>query len=89
LCVHLAGTTRTLHPSTPLLAGEGERVSLGKNPTKARGSVEHWLSAVESAMVSSLRRLAKQGTASYAEEPRADWVLHQPAQLVLAVSQVH
>lgn len=40
-------------------------------------------------MVSSLRRLAKQGMASYVEEPRADWVLQQPAQLVIAVSQVY
>lgn len=40
-------------------------------------------------MVSSLRRLAKQGMASYVEEPREDWVLQQPAQLVIAVSQVY
>lgn len=69
-------------------AGEGERVSLGKNTVKARNSVESWLGSVESAMVSSLRRLAKQGMASYPEEPRTDWVLQQPAQLVIAVSQV-
>lgn len=70
-------------------AGEGERVSLGKNPLKARGSVEQWLGVVESGMVASLRRLAKQGMASYPEEPRTDWVLRQPVQLVLAVSQVY
>lgn len=39
-------------------------------------------------MVSNLRRLAKQGIASYPGEPRAEWVLKQPAQLVIAVSQV-
>lgn len=70
-------------------AGEGERVSFGKNTVKARNSVESWLGSVESAMVSSLRRLAKQGMASYVEEPRAEWVLQQPAQLVIAVSQVY
>jgi hypothetical protein len=64
-------------------------VSLGKNTVKARNSVESWLGQVESAMVSSLRRLAKQGMASYVEEPREDWVLQQPAQLVIAVSQVY
>lgn len=69
--------------------GEGERVSLGKNPLKARGSVEQWLGVVESGMVSSLRRLAKQAMASYPEEPRTEWVLRQPVQLVLAVSQVY
>jgi dynein heavy chain len=70
-------------------AGEGERVSLGKNTVKARNSVESWLGQVESAMVSSLRRLAKQGMATYVEEQREDWVLQQPAQLVIAVSQVY
>lgn len=70
-------------------AGEGERVSFGKNPLKARNSVEQWLGTVESGMVASLRRLAKQGMASYPEEPRSDWVLRQPVQLVLAVSQVY
>lgn len=39
-------------------------------------------------MVSSLRRLTKQGMASYLEEPRSEWVLQQPAQLVIAISQV-
>jgi hypothetical protein len=70
-------------------AGEGERVSFGKNTVKARNSVESWLGSVESAMVSSLRRLAKHGMASYVEEPRAEWVLQQPAQLVIAVSQAY
>ncbi len=74
--------------ATRAAAGEGERVSFGKNTVKARNSVESWLGSVESAMVSSLRRLAKQGMASYPEEPRAEWVLQQPAQLVIAVSQV-
>jgi dynein heavy chain len=73
-------------------AGEGERVSLAllnKNPIKARGNVEAWLGSVESTMMSSLRRLAKQGMATYPEEPRTEWVLQQPAQLVIAVSQVY
>ncbi|WIA13579.1 hypothetical protein OEZ85_007146 [Tetradesmus obliquus] len=72
-----------------MVSGEGERVSFGKNPLKARNSVEQWLGTVESGMVASLRRLAKQGMASYPEEPRSDWVLRQPVQLVLAVSQVY
>lgn len=70
-------------------AGENERVSLGKNPVKARGPVESWLGQVESNMVSSLRRLAKAGVTSYPTEPRQEWVLQQPAQLVIAVSQVY
>ena len=41
-------------------------------------------------MVSALRRLAKAGVASYAEEARPEWVQQpaNPAQLVIAVSQV-
>jgi len=62
---------------------------LNKNPIKARGNVEAWLGSVESTMMSSLRRLAKQGMATYPEEPRTEWVLQQPAQLVIAVSQVY
>jgi dynein heavy chain len=77
------------HAAAAALPGEGERVSFGKNPLKARNSVEQWLGTVESGMVASLRRLAKQGMASYPEEPRSDWVLRQPVQLVLAVSQVY
>ncbi|GBF88264.1 dynein heavy chain axonemal protein, partial [Raphidocelis subcapitata] len=74
-----------------IVSGEGERVSLGKAAVKARGGVEQWLGAVEAGMVSSLRRLAKAGVASYAEEPRDQWVQqpHNPSQLVIAVSQVY
>ena len=37
----------------------------------------------------SLKRLARQGFQMYLEEPRAEWVLKQPAQLVIAVSQIY
>jgi dynein heavy chain len=63
-------------------------VSFGKTAVKARNNVENWLTNVEDAMVSSLKRLAKAGMASYVEDPRSQWVLQQPAQLVIAVSQV-
>ncbi|KAG2448089.1 hypothetical protein HYH02_007114 [Chlamydomonas schloesseri] len=71
-----------------MISGEGERVSLGKN-TKARGNVEKWLGDVESAMIANLKKLAKAGWVSYPEESRSGWVLKQPAQLVIAVSQVY
>ena len=54
--------------------GEGESVALGKN-LKARGNVETWLGSVESSMVQSLRRLAKQAWQTYPETAREDWVL--------------
>ncbi|EFJ52606.1 dynein heavy chain 7 [Volvox carteri f. nagariensis] len=70
-----------------MISGEGERVSLGKN-TKARGNVEKWLGDVESAMIANLKKLAKAGWVAYPEEARSAWVLKQPAQLVIAISQV-
>lgn len=69
-----------------MCSAEGERVALPKN-LKARGGVEQWLTAVEQAMVQSLRRFAKEGHASYANTLRTSWVLQQAAQLVILVSQ--
>eukprot|EP00955_Chlamydomonas_euryale_P084402 363961-Chlamydomonas_euryale.AAC.4 len=40
------------------------------------------------APAASLRRMAKAAFASYGEATRSEWVLHHPAQLVIAVSQV-
>jgi hypothetical protein len=40
-------------------------------------------------LAASLKRMARSGFASYAEEPREEWVLQQPAQLVIAVSQIY
>ena len=70
-----------------MISGEEERVSLGKN-LKARGNVEAWLTSVEGAMIASLKRLAKAGYLSYPETVREEWIMDQPAQLVLAVSQI-
>ena len=39
-------------------------------------------------MISSLRRLARSAYQSYPIMPRTEWVLQQPAQLVLVVSQI-
>jgi hypothetical protein len=36
----------------------------------------------------SLRKLARAAVSMYPEEPRDEWVLHQPAQLVIVVSQI-
>ena len=71
-----------------MFSGEGERVGLGKN-LKARGNVEQWLSAVEAAMVTSLKRQGKDSYLSYPKEERTKWVLKQPAQIVIAVSQIY
>lgn len=69
-----------------MCSAEGERVPLPKN-LKARGGVEQWLTAVEQAMIQSLKRFAKEGYASYPNTPRTKWVLEQAAQLVIMISQ--
>ncbi|KAK9823491.1 hypothetical protein WJX72_003121 [[Myrmecia] bisecta] len=70
-----------------MVSGEGERVNLGKN-LKARGNVEAWLGQVELSMTQSLRRLARAGYQSYSSQERTEWVLQQPAQLVLILCQI-
>jgi dynein heavy chain len=67
---------------------EGERVGLGKN-LKARGNVEQWLGAVETAMILSLQKQGKESYVSYPRETRTEWVLNQPAQVVIMVSQIY
>lgn len=71
-----------------MFSAEGERVPLGKN-LKARGNVEQWLTAVEAAMVASLKKQGKESYVSYAKERRTDWVRNQPAQIVIMVAQIY
>ena len=71
-----------------MFSGEGERVGLGKN-LKARGNVEQWLSSVEAAMIASLKKHGKDSYVSYPKEERTKWVLKQPAQIVIMVSQIY
>ena len=70
-----------------MVSGEGERVALGKN-LKARGSVEGWLTSVEASMRASIRALAKKGIRDYESGERAEWVLQNPAQLVIVISNI-
>ena len=71
-----------------MVSPEGEYVGLGKN-LKARGNVEQWLTSVEQSMQVSLKRLAKKAYQDYPESKRTDWIFAQPAQVVLAVSQIY
>jgi dynein heavy chain len=71
-----------------MISGEGEKVSLGKN-LKARGTVEVWLTLVEQHMLAQLRKLGKEAYRSYHDIVRTVWVLDNPAQLVVTVSQIH
>ncbi|QDZ24237.1 heavy chain of dynein [Chloropicon primus] len=69
-------------------SGEGEYVSLGKN-LRARGNIEKWLTDVETFMQNSLKRLGKKGYNDYASSERKEWILAQPAQLVLSCHSIH
>jgi dynein heavy chain, axonemal len=73
---------------TAMLSAEGERVPLGGN-LKARGGVEGWLASVESEMQRSLARATKEALKSYESKERTRWILEQPAQLVIVVSQIY
>ncbi|XP_018593809.2 dynein heavy chain 6, axonemal [Scleropages formosus] len=71
-----------------MVSPEGEKVGLRKG-LKARGNVEDWLSKVEEAMFSSLRRLSKASIADYLNRPREQWVVAgHPSQVVLTISQL-
>jgi dynein heavy chain len=70
-----------------MVSAEGERVELGKN-LKARNNVEIWLSAVESAMVSALRKIMKRAVIEYDKKRRQDWIMDYPSQIVLTASQI-
>lgn len=50
--------------------------------------VEKWLLQVEDVMISSLRKVIIDSTASYPNTPRNNWVLQWPGQVVLCVSSM-
>ncbi|RKP20476.1 dynein heavy chain 6, axonemal, partial [Rozella allomycis CSF55] len=70
-----------------MMSPEGERLAFIKT-VKARGNVESWLSSVEDGMYNTVRKAIKTGLAEYERMPRDEWILSQPGQIVLAVSQI-
>lgn len=73
---------------TAMLSAEGERVPLGGN-LKARGGVEVWLAATEQEMQRALARCTKDALKTYETQDRPAWILEQPAQLAIVVSQMY
>lgn len=51
--------------------------------------VERWLIEVEKAMVDSVRLVISKSIEAYASQPRRQWVLHWPGQVVLCVSSIY
>ncbi|KAG5457288.1 MAG: dynein heavy chain, N-terminal region 2-domain-containing protein, partial [Olpidium bornovanus] len=70
-----------------MLSPEGERMPFMKM-VKARGNVEAWLSSVEEAMFSTVRRACKAALVEFDPTKRNEWVLSHPGQVVLTASQV-
>ncbi|XP_023932407.1 dynein heavy chain 3, axonemal [Lingula anatina] len=58
-------------------------------PAETRGLVEKWLIQVEDTMKLSLKDSCAKAVAAYDENPRSEWVLHWPGQIVLAAGTVH
>jgi dynein heavy chain len=70
-----------------MLSPEGERLPFAKT-VKARGNVESWLSNVEEGMYGTVRRSIRSAILDFERQSREEWILNQPGQTVLAVSQL-
>ena len=64
-----------------MVSAEGERVPFGSHHVKARGSVESWLSAVETAMRNALQKCFKVAIQEYEKTPREAWIIDHAAQV--------
>ncbi|XP_029991393.1 dynein heavy chain 1, axonemal [Sphaeramia orbicularis] len=72
---------------TDMYSGEGEEVKLSI-PVWPTGNVEDWLRDVEKSMKATLRENIERSLKVYPEQPRVDWVLSWPGQVVIAGCQV-
>lgn len=72
---------------THMYSGEGEQVKLFF-PVCPTGNVEDWLRDVEKSMKATLRDNIDRSLKDYHEQPRVEWVLSWPGQVVIAGCQV-
>lgn len=75
---------------TALISSEKERLELFQkvSTADAKGSVEKWLSSVESMMMISVQKVVEKAYHAYPTKPREQWVLDWPGQVVLCVAQI-
>ncbi|XP_065097060.1 dynein axonemal heavy chain 1 [Paramisgurnus dabryanus] len=71
---------------THMYSAEGEVVQLVV-PVSPSGNVENWLREVEESMKASVRDNISRSLQAYVENPRTDWVLSWPGQVVIAGCQ--
>uniref|UniRef100_A0A3Q3STI9 Dynein, axonemal, heavy chain 1 n=1 Tax=Mastacembelus armatus TaxID=205130 RepID=A0A3Q3STI9_9TELE len=72
---------------THMYSGEGEEVKLFL-PVWPTGNVEDWLRDVEKSMKATLRDNIDRSLKDYPKQPRVEWVLSWPGQVVIAGCQV-
>ncbi|KAF7658906.1 hypothetical protein LDENG_00006200 [Lucifuga dentata] len=72
---------------THMFSGEGEEVKLCL-PVWPTGNVEDWLREVEKSMMASVKDHIYRALKAYPEQPRVEWVLSWPGQVVIAGCQV-
>ncbi|XP_049589438.1 dynein axonemal heavy chain 1 [Syngnathus scovelli] len=73
---------------THMYSGEGEEVKLSVTVMPS-GNVEDWLRLVERSMTATVRDYVDRSLKVYPEQPREDWVLSWPGQVVIAGCQVY
>ncbi|TPX35722.1 hypothetical protein SmJEL517_g02025 [Synchytrium microbalum] len=75
---------------TALYSSEKEELQLTQkvSTNDAKGSVEKWLSQVESMMLESVHSVTENAFHAYSNTPREQWVLDWPGQVVLCVGQI-
>ncbi|KAI7795154.1 dynein axonemal heavy chain 1 [Triplophysa rosa] len=71
---------------THMYSAEGEEVQL-VTPVSPCGNVENWLREVENSMKASVRDNIHRSLQAYVENPRGEWVLSWPGQVVIAGCQ--
>ncbi|XP_061731227.1 dynein axonemal heavy chain 1 [Nerophis ophidion] len=72
---------------THMYSGEGEEVELATTVSPF-GNVEDWLRDVERSMKATVRDYIERSLKVYPEEPREEWVLSWPGQVVIGGCQV-
>ncbi|XP_052285538.1 dynein axonemal heavy chain 12-like isoform X2 [Dreissena polymorpha] len=74
-----------------MFSSEGERVKMSTtiSTSEARGAVEKWLLQVQDVMLVSVRDVVRAAHEAYAVEPRSNWVINWPGQVVLCASQAY
>ncbi|XP_068084555.1 dynein axonemal heavy chain 3 [Anabrus simplex] len=74
-----------------MISAEREVVPLSGTivPADAKGMVEKWLVQVEELMRQSLKDVIMEAITAYFANPRAEWVLSWPGQIVICASCIH